>query len=147
MFYLAIKENGHVVAHVPIAGSRARIGRDRDNDVVILRAQISSHHLEISAGPGGFEVQDLKSTNGTWINQTRVRAPLHLGPEDRIRIPQLTIEAAWAPFPYALGFFNQLDRQSPELQERTTSEVEPPSAEQVAEARKKATWPPPRGGG
>lgn len=143
MFYVAIRENGEIVAHLAIARTRATIGREADNDLIIQRATVSSHHAELIADQDGFSIRDLRSTNGTWINNVRVSEAVRFGPNDRVRVAHFGLEVAWAPFPQAFAFFNRLDRTTPEMPGvMTTEEMRPPSAEDVAAARQAASWPP-----
>jgi hypothetical protein len=66
---------------------RARIGRSRDNDLVLADragAESSAHHAEAYREGRQWWIHDLQSTNGTWLNGARVsRAPF--GPRDRVQ--------------------------------------------------------------
>src|SRR6266849_4530069 len=56
-----------------IRGDVTRIGRGPDNDVVIDEAPtISAHHFEIRKENGSYKIQDLNSTNGTFVNGERI---------------------------------------------------------------------------
>lgn len=62
--------------------SRVRIGRAEDNDIVVTDLLVSRHHAELrSHGPGRFEIVDLNSNNGVFVDGERVnrRAPLREG--------------------------------------------------------------------
>ncbi|WP_310717977.1 ABC transporter ATP-binding protein/permease [Streptomyces lydicus] len=63
----------------PIPAARTtRIGRGPDNDLVIDDLSVSRRHAELRAGAEGFEIVDLGSHNGTYLNGQPVadRAPL-----------------------------------------------------------------------
>lgn len=47
------------------------IGRGSDNDIVIDCGSISTHHALMERIPGGFQLRDLNSTNGTKFNGRR----------------------------------------------------------------------------
>ena len=45
-----------------------RIGRNDDNDVVIVDGRVSRHHARIIAAGAGFAIEDLQSSNGTFVD-------------------------------------------------------------------------------
>lgn len=49
-----------------------RLGRHVDNSVVLLDEDVSGYHAVISVRDEGVQVTDLRSTNGTWVNDVRV---------------------------------------------------------------------------
>jgi hypothetical protein len=65
----------------PVRGGRALlVGRSRACDVVLSDPTVSRRHAELRRHSTGWIVCDLCSTNGTWVNGTRVgRAPIHPG--------------------------------------------------------------------
>jgi predicted component of type VI protein secretion system len=60
------------------------IGRDITNDVVINDPEISRHHTRLIRTPGGYTAEDLKSTNGTFVNRQRINAPYQLSNGDLV---------------------------------------------------------------
>jgi Mg-chelatase subunit ChlD len=64
-----------------------RIGRSqRGNHIVIQDPMVSSAHAEICAQGGGHYIQDLRSTNGTFVNGVRVVQPRPLCDGDHIAL-------------------------------------------------------------
>ena len=56
------------------------IGRNDDNDVTIADGRVSRHHARIVADGSGFAIEDLQSSNGTFVDGAQVqRARLHAG--------------------------------------------------------------------
>ena len=53
-------------------GMMATIGRLSDNSVMIDNAAVSGHHACVFRDGDQFVVEDLQSTNGTFVNGTRV---------------------------------------------------------------------------
>jgi len=53
-------------------GTKVRIGRDNDNDLVLASAACSRHHAEITFDEGVPKIVDLGSTNGVVIADQRV---------------------------------------------------------------------------
>ncbi len=62
-----------------------RIGRASDNDIVVADVLASRHHATLIPTPGGAEIRDNKSINGTFVNGNRVDAAL-LGEGDVVTI-------------------------------------------------------------
>lgn len=48
------------------------VGRKRDNDIELQDPQVSGHHCQVGMQGGRIFVQDLGSTNGTFVNDKRV---------------------------------------------------------------------------
>jgi hypothetical protein len=58
------------------------LGRDVGNDVVLGDSEISRQHSRMTRTPGGYVLEDLGSTNGTFVNGERLAAPRVLNPGD-----------------------------------------------------------------
>jgi Mg-chelatase subunit ChlD len=64
-----------------------RLGRaPQGNDILLYGVSASGHHAEIRLQGGGHVIQDLGSTNGTFVNGVRVMQPQQLRSGDRITI-------------------------------------------------------------
>ncbi|MEA2614758.1 MAG: transport system ATP-binding/permease protein [Chloroflexota bacterium] len=57
----------------PVRTGTVRIGRSADNDVVLEDLQVSRYHAElVRVATGGWELVDLGSHNGTFVNGARI---------------------------------------------------------------------------
>ena len=63
-------------------------GRGEDADVRVEDEGMSRHHFVITPRDNAFFVEDLNSTNGTWVNKQRLVEPHELKVFDRIRAGQ-----------------------------------------------------------
>lgn len=70
----------------PLGSARVTIGRNPDSDIFLDDVTVSRNHAEVLSGEGGFELRDLGSLNGTYVNRRRIegRARLHEGDELQI---------------------------------------------------------------
>ena len=68
-----------------LPGSIKTIGRAPRADFIVDAALVSRVHCQLTAGAVDLEVEDLKSTNGTFVNGSRItRARLKSG--DRLGV-------------------------------------------------------------
>ncbi len=67
------------------------MGRLPDNDIVIEDSAISARHSGITQRRGHWWLEDLGSSNGTWLNETRLIERLRLDDGDCIRLGRTTI--------------------------------------------------------
>ena len=72
------------------AGAIKTIGRATGADFILDRALVSRLHCRLTAGDEKVEVEDLSSTNGTFVNDKRVdRAQIASG--DRLRVGRIEL--------------------------------------------------------
>ncbi len=62
------------------------IGRSRQNDIVVDNPHISRVHARLIRQKEVYILEDLNSTNGTFLNERRVVHPVVLQPGDQIRL-------------------------------------------------------------
>ena len=62
------------------------VGRDLRNSVVVNDVEVSRSHCRISTYENGIYIEDLNSTNGTFINGERISAPTIITPGDILKI-------------------------------------------------------------
>lgn len=72
---------------------RITIGRQFDNDVLINNNNVSSHHaVLIVTDMLDVSIQDLNSTNGTFVNGTRISEPTLLHPSDEVYLSNVPLD-------------------------------------------------------
>lgn len=62
------------------------LGRSSECDVCIPIDEISRHHARLKVVPDGVLVEDLGSSNGTFVNNQRLHQPTRLMPGDELRL-------------------------------------------------------------
>ena len=67
------------------------VGRDDAADVIIDNPSVSRRHAEIRLGDNGWEVEDLGSSNGTFIDNARIEGPRSIGLGDEIGFGKFSI--------------------------------------------------------
>ncbi len=95
---LVVYKDGRIDLSFPVADSGARIGREGDNHVQLMSAEVSKHHAVVLRAAAGWTIRDTNSRNGILLNGEKVaESPLKDG--DRIRIGpyELVFETGVAP--------------------------------------------------
>ncbi len=82
---LLLKFSGMVLKDIPLDKPQVTIGRKMDNDVVIDNLAVSGHHARIVEENGTYFVEDTGSTNGTFLNETKIEKR-RLQSGDQIRV-------------------------------------------------------------
>jgi len=59
----------------PLEGAEITIGRDSSNAISINDAEVSRRHAKLLRQETGYILEDLGSTNGTFVNGKRISAP------------------------------------------------------------------------
>jgi pSer/pThr/pTyr-binding forkhead associated (FHA) protein len=77
-----------------LPGGIRTIGRAAGADFIVDAPLVSRVHCRLTALPGGeLEVRDLASTNGTYVNGSRVEAAT-VAPGDRIQVGRVELVAS-----------------------------------------------------
>ena len=90
MIYNAPSEASQQVERDIVFGEKTLIqmGRDPGNDVVIPSSNVSRFHAQIQKVGQRYRVEDLRSSNGTYVNGERIDGSVWLKPNDSIRVGQ-----------------------------------------------------------
>lgn len=68
------------------------IGRDPGSNIVVDDTYASQQHARVYRSDGSFFVEDLGSTNGTYVNGRKISYPLELRNGDRIKVGKMVFE-------------------------------------------------------
>lgn len=68
------------------------IGRAAGCTITFDDTYISQHHLRIAPDPAGVSVEDLGSTNGTYLNRQRVTSRTIASPGDQVQLGSIVME-------------------------------------------------------
>jgi hypothetical protein len=89
---IVLDEKGRKVGTQRLNGT-IQVGRAPSCQIRLNDNYISQLHAKISERNGSWVVEDLGSTNGTYLNQRKVTVPTELSAGDRIRVGKTVLEA------------------------------------------------------
>jgi pSer/pThr/pTyr-binding forkhead associated (FHA) protein len=75
-------------------GEELTVGRAAGCQVTLDDTYVSQIHARVFIRDGQVYVEDLGSTNGTYLNRTKVAGPMLLGPGDRLQVGSTVLELA-----------------------------------------------------
>jgi hypothetical protein len=75
--------------------SQFTLGRNPACDCVVDQATISQIHARFSFKQGHWWIEDLNSTNGTFLNEERIITAVVLTPSDRLRFGEVEYAISW----------------------------------------------------
>jgi len=70
---LLISAAGEEPREHPLSQGRFVIGRTTDNDIQLDSRFVSRHHAQLTVGQGNAVIEDLKSTNGVYFRERRIK--------------------------------------------------------------------------
>ena len=120
------------------------IGRELDTDIPVNDVEVSRRHSRLTEMADGYQVEDLGSTNGTFVNGQRISQPVMLHSGDLIALGE-TIEFVYesAPSEEAKTVMVSPDSQATVMVSSGASAPEEPVAPApVFERAASATVPP-----
>jgi pSer/pThr/pTyr-binding forkhead associated (FHA) protein len=91
MAKLVIQNQGMTGRACDLHTDRTTIGRVEDNTIQIADASVSSHHCEIHLRGHEVFIRDLNSTNGTFINDSRITESV-LNPGQVLKLGQVELK-------------------------------------------------------
>jgi predicted component of type VI protein secretion system len=80
-FQIVVRKGPRPGQLFPITEDVISVGRDPLSDIVLEDAEVSRHHARLTMTAAGYELQDLGSTNGTFVDGQRLSGePISLQP-------------------------------------------------------------------
>ena len=83
---VAVDRIDPVPAEYSLMKDEITIGRGEDNDVVIPHASVSRQHARLMRRDGGFELMDLNSTNGSYVDDRQIHGSAFLSAGSQVRL-------------------------------------------------------------
>ena len=79
-----------VPAEYSLLKDETSLGRGTENDLVVPHASVSRTHARIQRRNGAYQLIDLNSTNGTFINDQPVHGSVPLAPGSEVRLGEVS---------------------------------------------------------
>jgi hypothetical protein len=90
--YLVVTQGTLQGTRIPLTGAPVLIGRADDSTLVLSDDYVSTRHARISQQDNVWYLDDLGSTNGTYLGEMRVTGPVPLEPGVPARIGKTVLE-------------------------------------------------------
>lgn len=91
---LRVVEPAELVGKTFPLGDEITLGRAAGCQVTLDDTYVSQLHARIFRRDGELFVEDLGSTNGTYLNRAKVSGPLAMKPGDRLQVGSVVLELA-----------------------------------------------------
>ena len=72
MLTILLKFNDKILKTIEFDKNEIMIGRNAENDIVIENLAVSKLHASIVKQDGAYYIEDLNSTNGTYLNKIKI---------------------------------------------------------------------------
>lgn len=89
---LVLTSGSKAGAEVPLTGDEITIGRSADSSLIIRDDYTSTHHARLMVWNGQWMLQDLDSTNGTFLDGRKVSAPVPIPLNTAIKVGATSFE-------------------------------------------------------
>ncbi|HKB40297.1 MAG TPA: SpoIIE family protein phosphatase [Gemmataceae bacterium] len=76
---------------------RSLIGRRPDSTIFLESLAVSREHAQLSCQDGAYFIEDLGSSNGTWVNGKKIAGRVALGEKDSLQIGPYVLALRQAP--------------------------------------------------
>lgn len=92
MAYLKVIAGSAPGQIIELTEAQTVVGRHPDSQIVLDNAAVSRHHAQILESHGRFYLEDLRSRNGTFVNNKQVLQRSELKAHDKIDICEIVLE-------------------------------------------------------
>ncbi len=90
--HVAVVQGPNTGVTASLADAPILIGRGNDAAIRLDDDYVSTRHARVVAGETGLYVEDLGSTNGTYVNGARITAPTAVSLSDSLRIGKTVLK-------------------------------------------------------
>jgi len=91
MVNLSLTEKGGSTNELSFDKEEVTVGRVRGNDIVLPKGNVSKHHCKLFVRGGEILVEDLRSTNGTYVNGRKIVEPTPVVLSDKVFVGDFII--------------------------------------------------------
>lgn len=89
---LVITSGGKAGMEIPLGNEPLTIGRASDSGLQIRDDYTSTHHARLLLWGDDWVIQDLDSTNGTYVDGERIDSPTQVPPDTPVKVGATTFE-------------------------------------------------------
>jgi pilus assembly protein CpaF len=129
MVNLSLTEKGGSTNELSFDKDEVTVGRVRGNDIVLPKGNVSKHHCRLFVRGGDILVEDLRSTNGTYVNGRKIADPTPVVLSDKVFVGDFIIRVT--------SLVSSMDMMRP------SSQSGPPEAGSLSSAIPRRPPPPP----
>jgi pilus assembly protein CpaF len=97
MVNLSLTEKGGSTNELSFDKGEVTVGRVRGNDIVLPKGNVSKHHCRLFVRGGEILVEDLRSTNGTYVNGRKIAEPASVSMSDKVFVGDFIIRVTSQP--------------------------------------------------
>jgi pilus assembly protein CpaF len=91
MVNLSLTEKGGPTNELSFDKEEVTVGRVRGNDIVLPKGNVSKHHCRLIIQGEQVLIEDLRSTNGTYVNGRKISEPVPVSTTDKIFVGDFII--------------------------------------------------------
>ena len=121
---------GNIIRH-QLGEGKHSMGKSTRSDLVLMDTYASRHHANLIVTSDGVYLIDNKSTNGTWVNKTRISTGVLLDEGGSFRIGTLILTVCRSKYFYAVRKGRSFKPEEIDISEKKKSNVVKLNAKRV----------------